>query len=287
MYKLTIVNSSNKRYTMTQRNDIKMEYLDGFYSSTATVSTSKIGLKDGALVTAKTANNRNLGLYFYIQSNELENRMELYDVFRVKEKVTVYFQNDRRNVKIEAYVEDINIKPENNPVTCQVILVTEDAYFSEVDEIIETLRILKDSFVFPFDLEESGEPFGVLDYSSIRNINNAGAVETGVLISMQKIDNSGADIVNPTISKVNTGEVFFFTTLTITSNEIVYIDTIKKLVYKVDTLTNERTNLFNYIAYGSTWLTLSAGINPMATDAELGSENLEVLITYTKKYQGV
>lgn len=288
MYKLTIVNSSNKSYTITQKNDIKMDYLDGFYSSSATISTTKIGLRDGALVTGRTADKRNLGIYFYIESNVLDNRIELYDIFRVKEKVTIYYENDARKVKIEAYVEDINIKPHSNPATGQIVLVSEDAYFSDIEEIIRTIKLLEDNFVFPFSIEKEGKPFSWIKESSIQIIDNTEAVPTGMLIVLRKINNNGPNISNPTITKLETNETFSPGTA-INNDQTIYIDTTKKTVYKYDSFYDENTNLFNRIEKGSKWLQLTPGLNTFIINTENGTglENLEVEIIYTKKYQGV
>ena len=73
MYELTFINEYNESFKITQNSNFKMNYLDGFYSSSASISTTKVGRKAGTKFASKTVDEKNLGVYFYIMKDVEKN----------------------------------------------------------------------------------------------------------------------------------------------------------------------------------------------------------------------
>lgn len=286
MYELTFTNEYNESYTITQNNNFRMQYLDGFYSSSASISTTKVGRKAGTKFASRTVDERNLGIYFYIMRDVEVNRIDLYRIFRGSGKITVHYKSATRNVTIDGYVDDLNINPNNNPTTVQVIILCPYPYFKSIDKIIEEISIVERNFAFPFSYEEEGDAFSYIQDSAEETVVNLGNNEVGMTIELNAI----ADVTNPIIYNRETNEFFGIgndsTEFNMYAGDLVTIDTKNKTVYL--NRKGENINIFNYIRTDSKWLTLKPGDNLFTYTAQDNNiASLELYFHHQDEYEGV
>ena len=284
MYRLIVENERGDRMALTGNKNYAIDYLDGFYSSKAAISTAKIGTRDGEKISARTINKKDIGIYLNILQDVTNNRIDLYRIFRMKQKVTIYYENPVRNVKIEGYVEEVNIKPHQKMSTAQIILLCPSPFFEDIKEVIRSLSTIVDNFTFPFSIEESGITFSFIEELTQINAYNHGEVETGMILELKAI----GPVVNPIIYDedsrilgIGTTEVPYI----MSAGEIITIDTEKKTVKSTKNLVT--INIFNYLRPNSVWFKLKTGDNIIGSGAEEGNTNLRVTVRYSNKYEGV
>lgn len=284
MYRLIVENERGDQMVLTGNKNYAIDYLDGFYSSKSAISTAKIGTRDGEKISARTINKRNIGIYLNILQDVTNNRMDLYRIFRVKQKVTVYYQNPVRNVKIEGYVEEVNIKPHQKMSTAQIVLLCPQPFFEDIKEVIRSLSTVVDNFTFPFAIEESGIAFSYIEELTQINVYNHGEVETGMILELKAIGEVKNPIIYDEFSNIlgiGTAELPYI----MTEGEVITIDTEKKTVKSTKDLVT--TNIFNYLRPNSMWFKLRTGDNIVGSGAEEGNTNLKITIRYNNKYEGV
>ena len=286
MYKLRIVNEYGKEYVLTQNDKLIVTLLDGFYSSSATINTSKVGTQPGERLASRSTNKRNIGIYFNILRDVMKTRKELYNVFVSGSKVTCYYENAENNVYIEGIVEDLTLQPHEQMTTGQIILVCPYPYFKDIETIVDDISAIISNFTFPFNIEEEGKPFSYYDNDVQTVITNEGGIETGMRI---ELTTSGGEVVNPVIYNRETTEFIGLGTdenpFTIKVGDVVIIDTQEK---KVTLRRNaEETNIFNSLTKNITWLTLKPSDNIFTYEAKFGKEFLMISLVHQNQYEGV
>lgn len=282
-YGLIIENEDNNHMIITNDDDFAIEYLDGFYSLGATLSTVKIGTRDGEKISARSVNKRNLGIYLYIKKNVSENRLSLYKIFKAKEKVKISYYSKTRQVSIEGYVEDLTITPHQQMTQAQIIIVCPYPFLKNIEDIIVDLNQVKKNFYFPFFVADNKKALGYNLETTAREIPNNGDYPTGMYITMK----ATSKVTNPFIFDSN-NNYFQLGTATnpfiMEAGDELRIDTDNK---KVTLLSNTvETNVFNYIAPNSKWLQLQVGNNTIDYSNSTKTK-MEVIITYNNKYEGV
>lgn len=284
MYRLVVENERGDRMTLTGNRNYAIDYLDGFYSSKAAISTAKVGVRDGEKVSARTVNKKNIGIYLKILQDVTNNRIDLYKIFQAKKKVTIYYTNPAREVKIEGYVESVTIAPHQQMSTAQMIILCPSPFFEGIDEIVRSLSTVVSNFTFPFSIEDSGMTFSYIKEETQINVQNHGEVDTGMIIEAKAI----GEVINPIIYDeysrilgIGTAEVPY----TMAEGEVITFDTENKTVKSTKGIVT--TNIFNYLRPNSVWFKLRPGDNIIGSGALEGNKNLKVTIRHRDKYEGV
>lgn len=286
MYKLKIVNEYGKSYTLTQNDKLNITLLDGFYSSSATINTSKVGVKPGERLASRSTNKRNIGIYFDILTDVMKIRKEMYNVFISGAKVTCYYENAENNVLIEGIVEDFTVNPHEQMTTGQIVLVCPYPYFKDINIIIDDIASVISNFTFPFSLPEEGNPFSFFDTNVQKNIVNNGNIESGMKIELSSV---GGSVVNPRIYNRENRKFIGLGTdekpFEMVAGDLITIDTEEKKVslYR----DGKTTNIFNSLSKNISWLTLSPGDNIFTFETLTGEEFLLVSFVHQDEYEGV
>ena len=284
MYRLVVENERGDTMTLTGNRNYAIDYLDGFYSSLAEISTAKIGVRDGEKISSRTINKKNIGIYLKILQDVTNNRIDLYKIFQAKKKVTVYYTNPAREVKIEGYVESVTIAPHQQLSTAQIVLVCPSPFFEGIEEIIRSLSTVISNFTFPFSIEDSGMAFSYIKEETQINVENHGEVDSGMIIEVKAV----GEVINPMlydensrILGVGTAEVPYV----MEEGEVITFDTENKTVKSTKGIVT--TNIFNYLRPNSVWFKLKPGDNVIGSGALEGNKKLKVTIKYRNKYEGV
>lgn len=286
MYELTFINEYNESFKITQNSNFKMNYLDGFYSSSASISTTKVGRKAGTKFASKTVDEKNLGVYFYIMKDVENNRINLYRTFRAGEKILIHYKSKTRDVTIEGHVDDLNINPNSNPTTAQVVFVCPYPYFKSITEMIEEMSSIEKNFVFPFVYEEEGDAFSYYLDTIEKTVMNLGDNKSGMIIEIHAV----GDVTNPIVYNMKTNEFFGIgntnNQFSMQTGDLITVNTKNKTVYL--NRNGEIINIFNYIRNDSKWLNLLPGENVFTyTALNDNVESLEIYFHHQHEFEGV
>lgn len=282
-YGLVVTNEDDDFMILSDNDDFSIEYLDGFYSLGATISTTKIGTVDGEKLSARSVNKRNIGIYLYIKKNVSQNRISLYKIFKAKRKVKLSYYSKNRQVAIEGYVEDITITPHQQITQAQIVIVCPKPFLQNIEDVIVDLDGIKKNFYFPYYVTDAKKAMGYNLNTTAKQIRNTSDYETGMIVSLKATE----AVRNPYIFDENNNTFQLGTAsnpFNMKAGDELIINTETKTVRLKSN--GVETNVFNYIAPNSKWLKLKVGDN-IIDYSNADKVKMKVKITYNYKYEGV
>ena len=282
MFTLKIENQRGERFTLSDNKNYNIIGIDGLASHSATINTSNTGLIDGTVFNSARANARNIVLTIGINPPVEQNRIALYQFFRVKQKCKIYYKNDHRNVYIEGYVETI----ENDLFTLgqrmQISIICPQPYFLALAKIASDVSKVVRNFEFPFAISKAGKEFSYIQKDYVANVINKGDADCGIVAVITAM----GEVVDPIIYSASTGGSFGVN-VTMSQSDQLIIDTNdgQKGVKFIHNGVSQ--NYINKIMKDPDWFTLSAGDNIFSYTATSGVENMSIYFEHQSKYQGV
>lgn len=244
----------------------------------------------GVYVTGTSLETRNVSIIGWVIA-DTENQMS------ERKRMLNRFVNPQQILKLEYRDYELEILPnktvqysatvkENNEVMCkfQISAIAADPLFKKAVEDKVAAASTKALFHFPLmiNVVDNGFPtimFGLRQPSLIIDVYNSGAVTTGIKMVFKAL----GTLKNPSLINVNTQE-FFKINKTMTTGEVIEVDTTigqKKIIGK---LNGEEYNYFKYRDFDSTWLQLQVGDNLFRYDADENIDGLEVYIYFYNRY---
>lgn len=288
MFSLKFANAQGSIIDLTGNENFDVTNITGLNPPQANINTSTSPNFDGTIYNSATVEQRNIVIYLSLSRNVEQTRLNLYKFFRTKQKGTLYYKSNLRDVWIDGYINNIEVNNFENPVTMQISMICPQPYFIDMDEIIAEIAEIINKLEFALDLPEAGIEFGQISPYIEVNVVNNGEIETGTTFELR----ATGDVVNPKIYNKDTNE-FFGLNFTMQLGDVITITTSKG--NKTVTLNRQGTisNLFNYISENSTWLTLKTGDNVFLyttyenEDGTDTNENLYIRILHADQYEGV
>lgn len=255
----------------------------GLTPSNATINMFSAGIADGGFYNSSYIEPRNIVLTIVPKYLNLEQaRIKLYQYFKPKYKVRLYFTTATRDVYIDGYVETFEGSLYSQSQAFQISVLCPQPFFSDVNPTIVGQVVNVSSFTFPFSTTEEGIVLSQLEAGGYGNVVNKGEETTGVIIQMNVLNN----VVEPTIYNTTTRQKFTFE-MELIKGDFVVIDT--RRGHKTIILTRDGVsiNLMNKIAKGSSWFALPTGDNVFTYTCAYGVENLQVSYIINPLYGGV
>lgn len=286
MYTLTITNKDNRTLTFNGLNaDYNITNIQGLSPAKATINTVQAALIDGGIFNSAKLEMRTINMAFTIEEPVEANRLEVYQVLRVKEPVTVKYKSPKLDVFIEAYVESISIGHFDKKQKATVSLLCPSPYFKSAEEIITELSTTRPVFHFPFFnlVNHTDIVFGLLSDEAKAVVANGGGITTGVIFEILAESPCSGIKIYDYITQDFIGVDF-----EMIAGDLITINTMQG--QKSITLTRNavKTNLFNNLMQGSTWLQLAAGGSVYVYTLESGTaDSIEVSIKHNDLYEGV
>ena len=285
MYTAQVQNVSGDILELTHNEaNWQIVSITGLNPPTATINTSTMALWDGAKFNSARLNTRNIVITLKINGKVEENRQLLYQYFQTKNWCKFFFQNENRDVFIEAYVETIDCDLFSNSERMQISMICPSPYFKAAQEIINELDSVTNMFHFPFPTSDNNPiVFGYYDSSPLITIQNNGYVTCGCVFSLYATNS----VSNPKIFNYDTGE-FIGLNYTMQVGDEITINT-NKGEKTVTLLRNGvTTNLFNYLMKNSTWLQLESGEARFTYDVGTGNpHDVYISIAHNDLFEGV
>lgn len=280
MYKnLTLRLECNGEILELGNSDYKIIKVEGIESSDYEVNIINSALGDGGQFNKTIIRPRPISIefdYMNIENSE-DIRQYLIKFFNPRFQGTLFVNYNGVERYIAYRLEKVKNKRTNlyTPLNFVIDLICPDPNFNDVlmsEEIATWIGGWKFKFKLPFRFKQKGE--------NRKNIVNAGHLETPVKIIFK------GPAVNPKVTNLTTGE-FIQVNRTLTSDDVLYINT--EFGHKtVEIETNGiKKNAFNYINLDSTFFKLQVGDNLVEYGTENNLDPQSIQIIYKNKYLGI
>lgn len=283
MYKL-ILETAYGQLSFGMGSPLTISEIEGLSPPEANINLSETALIDGQRYNSAKVMIRTLNIAFAIEYEAEKNRLNVYDVLRLKKPVTMYYTSDLRNVFIEGYISQVNVTHFEMKQICTVTIICPSPFFKSAQQIINELSSIVNSFHFPFAITAANPiPFSYIQMQSNVTVENNGNVDVGLIIELYAIDS----VSNPKIFNYETGD-FFGLNFTMEAGDLITINTMSG--EKTVTLLRDGviTNIFNAQMAGNTWLQLEGIESVFVYEVGSGSvSNLSVTFKHYDLYEGV
>lgn len=285
MYTFIVENADGNQLRLTQNKDYDILSIAGLTPPAATINTSNIIGAGGAQFNSSRIGMRNLVITLVPRRSAEENRIRLYEFFRVKGWVKCYYHNNHRNVSVEGYVETLEAGIFEKGHQIQISILCPEPFWLAASEIVYDISKITALFEFPFSIDDVGIPFSEYNEFRVAEVLNDGDVEGGMMIEL-RLASEGLAVNNPTIYNADTREMFKINEALSSTRQVIYIDTEKKLVYEeLDGVYNR--SLFSRMDINSQWLTVRHGTNFFYYAADQNVDGMMVTMRFTPRYKGV
>ena len=282
MFNLSVQNEAGKTLELTNNENYVVSSIQGLNPPSATINTKTVTNFDGAKFNSSRVNVRNIVITILPTDPVDANRIALYEYFKVKQFVRIFYSNRLRNVYIDGYVETMEDDFFTKSQNIQISIICPNPYFKSVDYGINSFMNVVDLFESPFSIPNEGMAVSEkLDNFTV-DVTNRGDVSTGVVIH----GIFSGNVIELTIwDKLTKGKMMI--EYEFVAGDELFIDTNKGQKSITLSRSGEKVNLINYLTEDSTWLTLSPGINSFEYVTEYGQMNVELSIQHSDLYQGV
>lgn len=258
----------------------------GIHSYDGNVANIKSAFGIGVSYIGTSVNQRNINLVIAFKDGPdlVTRKQQLYNIFPLKDKGTLYYYEANIERKINYYVENFSLIRKANYVYANINLLCPSPYFMDSEETIATLQNWDKLFKFPLEIPDgTGIEFGSQNNSTSIEIENNSHIPYGLTIKFI----ANGTVENPTLKNTKTNEIMKLNyTLTLGEQIIVTTYNNEKSIIHIDSNGNE-TNITNSLVFGTKFLQAPNGVNKYITQADSGSTNLDCIISYYNYYEAV
>lgn len=268
----------------SNKSPIILQSIEGLGDIKVENTSSKYVNSDGEKYEKSTLDKGEIIIKYAIVAKSIEEYMSIRD--RILKVINPKLGESTLEYRYAGKERAIKVVPDNTPnmpiesnkkiTECEIVLIAYDPYFKDIyetgKEISTWIDGLKFKFSLPFKLKQRG--------TSNKNIYNNGHVETPIEIRFK------GPAVNPSIKNNTTGE-FIKVIRTLTSDDILFINTeFGNKTVEIET-NGVKTNAFNYIDLDSTFFSLRIGDNLIEYTTENSLNPQSVEIRYKNRYIGI
>ena len=282
MFTLIAQNKYGEQLELTHNAAYNITEIDGIDPPDATINTTKNAGADGSVFNSAYMNNRTITITLVVNAPAETNRLTLYQYFKSKFPVRLYYSNSSREVYIDGYVQSMTVGFFDKKQTVQIVIFCPQPHFNGVNESVQEFASIESLFEFPFDIPAAGVEFSSILTNVEQSIINNGDLDTGTIITIQ----ATGQVVTPKIYNVDTGELFILNT-TLQDGDLVTINTRRGEKSITLLRAGVTSNLIGSLADGSTWFELIPGDNVFTVAADSLVENMIVTFSLIDQYEGV
>lgn len=269
--------------------DYILDYVD-WTQAGVNYNTSQYVNQIGVTVISASYKSRNIDISGFIVANSesemTERKRKINNFFSPMHEYLVVYKEYQIKMRIDSSVRYTNTEERNNnEVVCRFKISGICPYplFSLFQDVEIKVGKYIDLFHFPFHVTNTELiKFAVRSIGEYRQriIKNTGHVDVGVKIIFKATDDS---VVNPTLYNFTTDE-FFEIHKQLNANEVVEVNTNLGSKSIVGGIGSERTNYFQYIGEGSSWITLKPGNNLIGYSADEGVDILDLKLEISPQF---
>lgn len=282
MFSLRIGNQKNEILDFTKDDRYAVIAISGLGPPNAIINTTAIALTDGSRFNSSRVNERNIVITIRLRYDVENARLNLYRFFKSKFPCRCYYQNSRRNVFIDGYVESVEIDLFSIQETVQVSIICPDPYFKDLTTTYTSISKIIPRFEFPFSIDSHGIEFSTSEREKKTDVINRGDVPTGIIMELK----ANGRILQPRIYNSDTKEMFGLK-VDMQLGDLITINTLRGQK-SISLLRNGvTTNIMNSIMEKSSWFQLSPGDNIFTYTCDVGEEFFDMRIIHNDLYEGV
>jgi phage-related protein len=282
MYECKVKNHIGEVLNLSTSSKYTLYKITGLQPPASAVNTSNNATSDGVTINSVRVDKRNIVLYVAMEGDVEANRINLYRYFPLKQTITLYFKNNKRDVCIEGKVETIQCDFFTKKQVAQISVICPKPYFKAVNDLVSYFSDVSALFEFPFSITETGMEFSAITTNVRKSIINAGDVASGVIIELYAI----GTVVNPIIYDVfKRTHIKLMCTLEAGDHVVINTNHGEKSITRVRA--GVSSNIMGCLWPSSSWLTLEAGDNVFTYDCDSGNSNLQITFTTPILYGGV
>lgn len=281
MYSLSIKNTAGEMFDLSSDKGFIIYDIQNMNYPPTTVNTSSSA--DGKTYNSSIVNDRNIVITIGLKGNIEQNRQKLYRMFPLKTVCTLYFGSRYKAVKIEGYVETLEVPFFVLREKAQVSLLCPSPWLESVtpEDFIPSYSV--PLFSAPFSIEE-GEPIPVsevVDHPTSLIINS-GDVECGFVAVVDFTGTvEGLKFANETAG------TWFKLDYSFAAGDKLTLDTRSGRLAVTNLRNGSNVNMLRYMVSGSRWLKLAVGANRVGVTADSGIDSAAVTISVYKLFGGV
>lgn len=262
-----------------------LDSYSGIHNYDGNVSTLKSAFGIGTSYIGTSVNQRDITLVIAFKdgSNLITKKQQIYNVFPLKDKGTLYYYEGYIERKINYYVEKVTLTRKANYIYATINLLCPSPYFTDSEETITTLSNWDKLFKFKLEIPDTGIMFGQKNEASTIEIVNDSHISYGLTITFIANDT----VKNPKLINNATGETLQLN-YTMNLNDCIIITTYDndKTITLIESDGTE-TNITNSLVFGTKFLQAQNGVNKFNASADSGTEDLDVSISYYNYYEAV
>lgn len=301
IYKVLATNPKHETLDMTLTNPwksgVNVKKVEGISPIGADIYSTPYGVIDGGMFAGARVPSRTitltLGMMFHPTIED--SRLIVYNFFRIKDPITLFFLTDHRYIGIDGYVEsnDVDIFSEREEAVVTVHCV--DPWFYTGIQNGTGFHGVRKLFEFPFNnnsLTEKLIKFGELSIDTRYMVRYEGDIAVGFTMrfSFRSTEFHNIYLYNmDTRERMNiyTDQIEALTGTPLTSDDELVITT--KVQNKSAYLVRNGVpqNALSVVGKTSDWFQLSKGNNVFAFASDYGAENIDIDVTYQDAYAGV
>lgn len=289
MYKFTLENERGNQLVFNELGGpFTIDEIQGLSPAPATINTSEVALLDGQQFNSAKVQMRTLSIAFYIEYDAAENRIAAFRVCRPKHKIRAYYVSETRDVYIDGYVESVDVDYFERKQVCTVTILCPLSYWRVAQAVIDEMSNVTPMFHFPFTAtgtapDDTYLVYGLIDQLASVEVENSGEVETGLIIELL----ARGRVTNPKVYDYETGD-FIGLNYTMQEGDLITIDTMAGEKSVTLLRNGVKSNIFNSLMKGITWLQLPFGGGVYAYEAESDVPgDLVINISHYDLYEGV
>lgn len=281
MYKLSIQNEYGKTLELSNNANYSIVSITGLNPPSATINTSTITNFDGARYNSARVNMRNIVITLNPEFPVERNRIALYEYFKTKHWVRVFYSNASRDVYIDGYVETFECDQFTQKQQAQISILCPQPFFIGLGDTNTTHFDVIPLFEVPFSLPTEGMALSEYIANEPIEFVNSGDVSSGMLFTFTFQVNT----VELTLTDTFTGETFIVE-YEFLPYDLLEINTNKGEKSITLTRNGKKINLINYVTVGSQWLQSHLGPNSFVASTIEGVD-FSVDINWLTLYEGV
>ena len=170
--------------TLTEEKGFNVISVTGLTPAAAIINTDGMATGDGDIFNSSKVGKRNIVITMAYKSGVSveQERIKLYQIFKTKQWVRIFYKNESRDVFIDGYVETFEGDLFQRGQMAAVSILCPDPFFKNVEDTNTTFTAVIPMLEFPVEFPEEGIPFSELRVYDEKSVYNAGDTETGVII---------------------------------------------------------------------------------------------------------
>lgn len=298
---VTVVNDHGDSLKMgigdPDQSGLLISNIDGISPGQADISTTELAATDGAVYNSARLISRNITMDIILNAlpSIEENRYLTYEFFPLKKEISLIFETDNRNLKIDGYVESNEADIFEEQETVSISIICPNPYFySHGEENTTVFSGIEAMFEFPFcndSLTEKLLVFGEIRTKYENVVFYEGDAETGFVMNIHFTDPASDisiyNVENREIMKIDTDKITAIVGSAIQAGDDLTISTVRGNKYLKFYRLGQEYNVLNCLDRNSDWLQLYVGINVIAFTAATGNNNLQFSIYNDSLFEGV